>query len=232
MPPGGRHGGLVVIPREHLLRHEDLLVQTVYTHPNPLVRWLFWSRLREILKRIPPGVETALDAGCGEGCFLPSLARQAKRVYAVDLDTRAAAALVRDYDLTNVQVMRGDLYALPLRSGTCQVVVAADVLEHLRQPMRGLFEIRRILAPGGKCIASVPMEHTVYRVGRRFFGFRKPGDHYADARQLEAKIAKVLVLRRRRYFPLPPASLAAFALLDAYKPPHPHAHPQKRCDPS
>lgn len=50
-----------------------------------------------------------------------------------------------------------DMMALPLESGSFDVVVHSDTLEHVPDPMRGLQECRRVLRPGGACIFTVPV---------------------------------------------------------------------------
>ena len=56
--------------------------------------------------------------------------------------------------------MQADLDAgLPeevLDAGGYDLVVAADVLEHVRDPLELLAQIRQVLAPGGRLLVSVP----------------------------------------------------------------------------
>ena len=58
-----------------------------YCHKNPLIRSRFWKRQDRSLElaKLDPE-ETVLGFGCGCGVALPSLARHAKEVIAVDLD--------------------------------------------------------------------------------------------------------------------------------------------------
>ncbi|HAX69509.1 MAG TPA: hypothetical protein DCY14_07890, partial [Anaerolineae bacterium] len=44
-----------------------------YSHPNPLINWLFWQRLRKVMDYIqrPTPYEKILDFGCGSGVMLP-----------------------------------------------------------------------------------------------------------------------------------------------------------------
>jgi ubiquinone/menaquinone biosynthesis C-methylase UbiE len=46
--------------------------------------------------------------------------------------------------------------SLPLASGSVDVVILAEVLEHLTQPSVAGAEIMRILKPGGICVLSTP----------------------------------------------------------------------------
>jgi SAM-dependent methyltransferase len=57
-----------------------------------------------------------------------------------------------------------DLMALAFADGTWDVVVHSDTLEHVPDPTRALSECRRILAPGGRCVFTVPI--VWQRLGR------------------------------------------------------------------
>src|SRR5262245_21464947 len=57
-----------------------------YTHWNPLIRWLFWSRLKVSLQ-LAHLVKTdrVFEYGTGTGVLLPSLHHVAERVAATDI---------------------------------------------------------------------------------------------------------------------------------------------------
>jgi SAM-dependent methyltransferase len=50
-----------------------------------------------------------------------------------------------------------DMMALPFESGSFDLVVHSDTLEHVPDPALGLRECRRILRRGGACIFTVPV---------------------------------------------------------------------------
>ena len=50
-----------------------------------------------------------------------------------------------------------DMMALPFESGSFDLVVHSDTLEHVPDPVRGLRECRRVLRWGGACIFTVPV---------------------------------------------------------------------------
>jgi SAM-dependent methyltransferase len=61
-----------------------------------------------------------------------------------------------------------DLQALPFPDGRFELVVHSDTLEHVSDPVSGLRECRRVLAPGGRLLATVPMVPS--RLTRRRIG--------------------------------------------------------------
>lgn len=100
-----------------------------------------------------------LDLGCSDGVFTRMLGEAvglAPPSVGGDRDLRAlreAAAPGRMHRA----LVRLDAGALPLRSGSFDLVLANGVLAHVRpDPATALREVRRVLAPGGRFVFSVP----------------------------------------------------------------------------
>lgn len=63
-------------------------------------------------------------------------------------------------NLPNYKIVRypeTDIMNLPFPDETFDLVVHSDTLEHVRHPVRGLSECKRILKPGGFCAFTVPV---------------------------------------------------------------------------
>jgi SAM-dependent methyltransferase len=106
-----------------------------------------------------PGLQV-LDLGCRDGA-LTSAYLDGNRVVGVDID-RAALAHA---DELGIETVWADLdQPLPFEDDSFDVVVVAEVLEHLRFPEQLLSEARRVLVPGGTLIGSVP---NCYRLKSR-----------------------------------------------------------------
>ena len=96
-----------------------------------------------------------LDVGCAEGYLAEILAGRGYAVTGVDLPGTAHN--------DSFQFVAGDLDAgLPPLEGSFDYILCADVLEHLRDPLRMLRECRGLLAPGGALIASLPNSGHLY----------------------------------------------------------------------
>jgi glycosyltransferase involved in cell wall biosynthesis len=108
------------------------------------------GRILEWLRRRSPG--RVLDLGCADGALGERLRELGHHVTGVDLVEQDG---VRDRVDTFVA---GDLnQGIPDRVGAdFDVIVAADVIEHVRRPDHLLAESQRRLQPGGSVIASVP----------------------------------------------------------------------------
>jgi ubiquinone/menaquinone biosynthesis C-methylase UbiE len=95
-----------------------------------------------------------LDCGCGPGSITVGFAELVApgEVVGVDLAEEQlvrARGLADRRRLGNVHFERGDIYALPFPDSSFDAAFAHNVLEHLRDPLQALKEMRRVLRPGG-----------------------------------------------------------------------------------
>ncbi|HEX7307062.1 MAG TPA: class I SAM-dependent methyltransferase [Lentzea sp.] len=99
-----------------------------------------------------------LEAGCGEGYGAQLIRTVARRVVALDYDELTSQHVARAYP--QLDVLRGNLAALPLRDGSVDVVANLQVIEHLWDQEQFLAECRRVLRPGGTLIVTTPNRLT------------------------------------------------------------------------
>lgn len=102
-----------------------------------------------------------LDLGCGDGARAETLARQrgpTTEVIGIDLPDNGLEASWREIesDQPNVRFQTADAAALPFPTGSFQLVMAIESLEHVADPTRVLEEVRRVCT--GFLIVSVPRE--------------------------------------------------------------------------
>jgi len=112
-----------------------------------------------------------LDLGCRDGALTQAYAG-GNQIVGVDADREALAEAQK----LGIETRWADLdHALPFDHGTFDVVVAGELLEHLRDPRRVVAEVLRVLRPGGTFVASVP---NAYRLKNRlrFLLGQKPED--------------------------------------------------------
>ena len=131
-----------------------------YTARNPAIRWLTqrWvANLDQVFQRIaaePGAPECALEVGCGEGVIAQRLHHHVGEVVALDLPDAGLRAQWRRYP--QPRFLHANAHALPFADKRFDVVVAAEVLEHLPDPDRGLAELARV---GRRhLVLSVPQE--------------------------------------------------------------------------
>lgn len=92
-----------------------------------------------------------LDAGAGTGAASAALRRCGARVLAFDL----SPAMLSWQAAARPPCAAADVRALPLPACAVDDCVAAFVLNHLRDPGRGLAELARVTRPGGAIMAAV-----------------------------------------------------------------------------
>ncbi len=116
-----------------------------YENPRPEVQAL-----------VPLEARRILDVGCSSGALGAALKqRQRAEVVGIEVDAAYAAAAARRLD----RVVHADVETLTAGEpelGSFDCVIAADVLEHLRDPWSALATLAQRLVPGGAAIVSLP----------------------------------------------------------------------------
>lgn len=168
--------------REHAGSRLHYAALLAYGHRNPLIRWLFWQRVRGVMRYLKGRGpwRSVLDFGCGAGVLVPYFAERAQRVVAADVDLSALRAIARYVPLApNVEVLDLGGHSLSdLAPDSCELIVALDVLEHVEDLASTANALERVLAPGGEIIVSGPTENVAYRLGRRIAGRDFTADYH------------------------------------------------------
>ena len=138
-----------------------------------------------LLDAIAPATgERIVDVACGAGGLLGRAARRGLRPVGVDVAERAldraraalpAASLVQAY---------GE--ALPLANGAFRYVASLGSLEHYLDPLAGVRELVRVLAPGGTCAVMVPNSFYSGDIWRVIRTGRGP-DHHQDPQRFATR---------------------------------------------
>lgn len=149
-----------------------------YEHRNPLVRWIFWKRIKTMINLSMPSTRV-LDYGCGAGALLYCLSKNINEVYGLDAETRPAEYLKRTLNLKNVKIIKQNSLRLPFQDNFFDIVYAADVLEHfLKKDVEDIHkEFKRVLKEDGYLIVSGPTENWIYRLAKKII-FRVKQDIY------------------------------------------------------
>ena len=177
----------------------------------------------EPLRRIVGGPgKRILDLGCRTGALTRAYA-DGNEIVGVDVDR---GALEQAAELGIETVWADVEEPLPFDDADFDVVVAAELLEHLQQPGRLVAEIRRVLRPGGTIAGSLP---NAYRLKNRLRALRgravdqdpthahlfRPRDVLCLLASFEAPGLEFVV---GRFVPLNPRQFANAIVFSARKP--------------
>lgn len=106
-----------------------------------------------------------LDLGCRYGALTRAYA-EGNDVVGVDVDREALAEAAE----LGIETRWADVEEpLDVPDGSFDVVIAGELLEHLRDPAAVVAEAERVLAPGGLLVGSVP---NAYRLKNRLVFLR------------------------------------------------------------
>jgi SAM-dependent methyltransferase len=114
---------------------------------------------------VGPG-DRVLDLGCGAGRHAFEVYRRGADVVAFDHDGPELAGVARMFRAmaaanepppgATAQAVQGDVLSLPFPDASFDVVIAAEVLEHVPADQQAMVEVVRVLKPGGRIAVTVP----------------------------------------------------------------------------
>jgi 2-polyprenyl-6-hydroxyphenyl methylase/3-demethylubiquinone-9 3-methyltransferase len=107
-----------------------------------------------LLAEARPG-ERVLDLGCGAGRFLAALAQAGAEPVGVELAEAALERARANAPGAELRLLEPD-GSLPLDHRSIDLVWCSEVLEHVADAGALLGEVRRVLRPGGRLLATVP----------------------------------------------------------------------------
>jgi SAM-dependent methyltransferase len=126
------------------------------THRAEDRHWWYRGR-RTVLERVIDDLELPrpariLDAGCGSGRNMVELARRGT-VTGLELSP-TSVSLARERNVG--EVIEGSVLEMPFEPESFDLAVSLDVIEHLGDDLGALRELRRVVAPGGLLLVTVP----------------------------------------------------------------------------
>lgn len=135
---------------------------------NPLRKWFHVSRYtktRDMVERLYRKGMKIVDLGCGNCVWnagkIPVMGIDFNRGM---LERAKKAGRLKGYCV-------GDISKTGLKTGTVDLVVISEVLEHVPNYVETLGEIRRILKPGGKLLITVPYD-TLFSLWKPLFALQ------------------------------------------------------------
>jgi SAM-dependent methyltransferase len=119
-------------------RRKPSLRSPTYAVRAPLARWLRDEAERARRRERKPRL---LDVGCGARPYEPFFSDAVSEYVGVDVANPAAD-------------LEGTVEAIPVPDESFDIVLCTQTLEHANDPARAVRELRRVVAPGGRVLAS------------------------------------------------------------------------------
>lgn len=119
-------------------------------------------RLRQkIAAAVPLSAQIILDVGCGGGWLSRKLVSNTKSVISMDVSTGNPTRVLCELPHENHAGLVADVYNLPLADECLDVIVAAEIMEHLPDPALFIECLLRPLKKGGKLIITTPYKQKI-----------------------------------------------------------------------
>jgi ubiquinone/menaquinone biosynthesis C-methylase UbiE len=119
------------------------------------------SRYNSVLRHLPKNATSALDIGCGDGRLTCLIANRFPNTRVIGIDSEKAgidqalrAAAARS--VRNVLFSVNEKDNLPFENKSFDLVVLTDVIEHLKDPRKMIYEMARVLRHEGTAIITTP----------------------------------------------------------------------------
>jgi 2-polyprenyl-6-hydroxyphenyl methylase/3-demethylubiquinone-9 3-methyltransferase len=138
--------------------------------PLAMLHWLAAARAALLPPAGRPGA-LLVDLGCGGGLLAPHVAALGYTHVGVDV-VDSALRSARAHAVTPI---KGDVLHLPLGDGCADVVVAGEILEHVRDLDAAVTEACRLLRPGGLLVLDTIAATAVARFLAVTVAERVPG---------------------------------------------------------
>jgi len=120
------------------------------------------ARYQQIVLLIPKKkTQKILDIGCGDGVLAYLIYQHSKAtITGLDYDKSSLEAAKKIFKAKKAKAkfISGSAYKLPFKTGSFDIVVSTEVIEHLSKTNKYLSEINRVVKSKGKVIITTPIK--------------------------------------------------------------------------
>lgn len=99
-----------------------------------------------------------IDVGCGDGFYLYILSSSPleTNLLGYDCDKIVLANAKKNLGPKKIRLVNGSATKIPFKNDSFDKAIMTEVLEHIDDDKKALFEVNRILKPGGTLLLTVP----------------------------------------------------------------------------
>ena len=138
-------------------------IDQYYAQASPLIRWIENCRLQLIREMLHANAgHRVLEVGCGGGHVLRMFPQCI--LTGVDVSGEMIAKAKRNLVGYPVRLLKGELDAVDLPVGGFDRIICSEVLEHVVDPEQLLGTMRRLLAPHGRVVITIPNDTLIHRI--------------------------------------------------------------------
>jgi len=124
-----------------------------------------WEALAHVLITLLPPL-TVADLGAGEGTLAQLLAKNARKVIAVDSSPKMvefASALAKKHGFRNIEYRLGDMQEPPIAKDSVDLAIFSQALHHAPKPERAIKSAYSILRKNGRIAVLDLLSHSFER---------------------------------------------------------------------
>ena len=119
-------------------------------------------RVREyIISKIPKGVNSILDVGCGKGWVAKEFLPKGKTVVSLDISVTNPSIVKKLYPNPKHFAITADSFHLPFNNESFDCVIASEIIEHVFDPEGFVKELFRVVKKGGSLIITTPYKEKI-----------------------------------------------------------------------
>lgn len=132
---------------------------------NPLQKYWHSTKINfctELLSNLD--FKNCLEVGSASGYMISEIAKKYPKVKFQAVDAYAGAIKYAQQKYPHIKFVRAEAEKLPYKNSQFDLVLCYETIEHVRQPKKAIFEMKRVLKKEGKLILAMDSGTTAFRI--------------------------------------------------------------------
>ena len=138
---------------------------------------------RFILRKIPYSKASLMDIGAGNGLVLRFFKRKGFAVSGMELSSALCEEMTKNPRMKGINIFQGDI-SQKTGNEEYDVVMASDVIEHIKDDRQALKNLFSFLKPGGVLVVTVPAHSHLFGKRDKLWGHYRRYDRNYLLKQL------------------------------------------------